>query len=261
MAPRRARVGIIGLGFVGSTLYRRLAGGGVPGLDVGFVHDRQPERLATAASEHVVLSLDDLDGVHVDLVVECAGPDVTVAHGRSLLARWDYMPLSVTALADDRLLEDLLSAARSSRTRLLVPHGALAGMDALYERREVWRELTITFRKPPQHIAGEQGAVHGPTVLYDGPVRGIASRYPRNVNAMVGCALATIGLDRCRAVLVADPELKELIAEVRAIGSDGSVLEIVKRQPGVGVSGTEMPDAVLRSIVLATGTAEGLQFV
>ena len=98
-------------------------------------------------------------------------------------------------------------------------------------------------------------------MLYDGPVRGIASRYPRNVNAMVGCALATIGLDRCRAILVADPELTELIAEVRAVGSDGSVLEIVKRQPGVGVSGTEMPDAVLRSIVLATGTAEGLQFV
>lgn len=261
MAPRRARVGIIGLGFVGSSLYRRLADGRVPGLDVGFVHDRQPERLAAVASAHVLSALDDLDGVQVDLVVECAGPDVTATHGRSLLARWDYMPLSVTALADDRLLEDLLAVARTTGTRLLIPHGALAGMDALYERREVWRELTITFRKPPQHIEGGQAGSDGPTVLYDGPVRGIASLYPRNVNAMVGCALATIGLDRCRAVLVADPELNELIAEIRAVGSDGSVLEIVKRQPGVGVSGTEMPDAVLRSIVLAAGTAEGLQFV
>jgi aspartate dehydrogenase len=261
MAPRRARVGIIGLGFVGSTLYGRLVGGAIPGLEVGFVHDRQPERVAAAAGEHVVSSLDDLDRVQVDLVVECAGPDVTVAHGQSLLARSDYMPLSVTALADDRLLGDLLAVARSSGTRLLVPHGALAGMDALYERRQVWRELTITFRKPPRHIEGGHAVIDGPTVLYDGPVRGIASRYPRNVNAMVGCALATIGLDRCRAVLVADPELTELIAEIRAVGSDGSVLEIVKRQPGVGVSGTEMPDAVLRSIVLATGTAEGLQFV
>jgi aspartate dehydrogenase len=261
MAQRRARVGIIGLGFVGGTLYRRLLDGAVPGLDVGFVHDRQPERIAAAASEHVVLSLDDLEGVQVDLVVECAGPDVTVAHGRSLLTRWDYMPLSVTALADDRLLEDLLAAARSAGTSLLVPHGALAGMDALYERRDVWSELTITFRKPPEHIHGGRAEIDGPTVLYDGPVRGIASRYPRNVNAMVGCALATIGLDRCRAVLVADPGLTELVAEIRAVGSDGSVLEIVKRQPGVGVSGTEMPDAVLRSVVLATGTADGLQFV
>ncbi len=260
MAPRRARVGIIGLGFVGSTLYRRLVDGAVPGLEVGFVHDRRPERVAAAETEHVVSSLDELDGVQVDLVVECAGPDVTVAHGQSLLARWDYMPLSVTALADDRLLEELLCTARASGTRLLVPHGALAGMDALYERREVWREVTITFRKPPQHIEGAQGVIDERTVLYDGPVRGVASRYPRNVNAMVGCALATVGLDRCRAVLVADPELDELIAEIRAVGRDGSVLEIVKRQPGVGVSGTEMPDAVLRSIVLATATAEGLQF-
>jgi aspartate dehydrogenase len=261
MAQRRARVGIIGLGFVGSALYRRLLDGAVPGLEVGFVHDRRPDRLAAVNDEHAVSSLDDIGAVPVDLVVECAGPDVTVTHGRSLLERGDYMPLSVTALADDRLRAELLATAKTAGTRLLVPHGALAGMDALYERRGVWREITITFRKPPQHIDGVHGSVEQPTVLYEGPVRGIASRYPRNVNAMVGCALATIGLDRCRAMLVADPDLTELVAEVRAVGSDGSVLEIVKRQPGVGVSGTEMPDAVLRSVLLATATADGLQFV
>jgi predicted dinucleotide-utilizing enzyme len=261
MAQRTARVGIIGLGFVGGALYRRLLDGAVAGLEVGFVYDRQRDRVAAVASEHAVSTLDELESVRVDLVVECAGPGVTVAHGRSLLARWDYMPLSVTAPADDRLLAELLATARSAGTRLLVPHGALAGMDALCERRDRWREITITFRKPPRHIDGIGGEVDGAMVLYDGPVRGIASRYPRNVNAMVGCALATIGLDRCRAVLVADPDLKELIAEVRAVASDGSMLEIVKRQPGVGVSGTEMPDAILRSVVLATATADGLVFV
>jgi aspartate dehydrogenase len=261
MAQRSARVGIIGAGFVGSALYRQLREGAVAGVEVGFVYDRRPDRLAGAAREHVVTALDEVEMASVDLVVECAGPDVSVAHGRSLLARADYMPLSVTALADDGLRTKLLATAHSAGTRLLVPHGALAGMDALYERRDVWREITITFRKPPRHIDGIQENIERAKVLYDGPVRGIASRYPRNVNAMVGCALATIGLDRCRAVLVADPELTELVAEVRAVAQDGSVLEILKRQPGVGVSGTEMPSAVLRSVVLATGTAGGLQFV
>lgn len=261
MPQRGARVGIIGAGFVGGELYRQLADGAVPGLEVGFVFDRRSDRAAAVAREHLVSSLDELQGIQADLVVECAGPDVTVSHGRSLLARWDYMPLSVTALADDRLRAELLATARSAGTRLLVPHGALAGMDALYERRNMWREVTITFRKPPRHIDGIAGDIEESAVLYDGPVRGIASRYPRNVNAMVGCALATIGLDRCRAVLVADPELTELVAEVRAVAQDGSVLEILKRQPGVGVSGTEMPNAILRSVVLATATAAGLQFV
>lgn len=261
MAQRSARVGIIGAGFVGSALYRQLRDGAVAGVEVGFVYDRQPDRLAAATREHVVTSLDELEAATVDLVVECAGPDVTVVHGRSLIRRSDYMPLSVTALADDQLRAELLATARSAGTRLLVPHGALAGLDALCERRDVWREITITFRKPPRHIDGIETDIDGPTVLYDGPVRGIASRYPRNVNAMVGCALATIGLDRCRAVLVADPELNELVAEVRAVAQDGSVLEILKRQPGVGVSGTEMPSAVLRSVVLATATATGLEFV
>jgi predicted dinucleotide-utilizing enzyme len=98
-------------------------------------------------------------------------------------------------------------------------------------------------------------------VLYDGPVRGIAKDYPRNVNTMVTCALATIGLDRCRARLVADPRLDHAVAEVEAFGTDGSYLQTIKRQPAIGVSGTEMFASTLRSVQKATGNLKTLDFV
>jgi aspartate dehydrogenase len=92
-------------------------------------------------------------------------------------------------------------------------------------------------------------------------VRAIAALYPRNVNTMVTCALATIGLDRCRARLIADPRLDHAVAEVEAFGSDGSYLTTVKRQPAIGVSGTEMIQSSLRSLAKATGALATLDFV
>ena len=97
-------------------------------------------------------------------------------------------------------------------------------------------------------------AIRERSVLYDGPVRGIARRFPRNVNTMTTCGLATVGLDRCRAVLVADPALAGVgIAAERAVAQDGSVHESRKQQPMSGVSGTEMLAAQMGSILRATG--------
>ena len=89
--------------------------------------------------------------------------------------------------------------------------------------------------------------------MFDGPVREIAPLFPRNVNTMVTCALATVGLDRCRGRMIADPALDHAVAEVEAWGKDGSYLTTVKRQPTVGVSGTEMFASTLRSVLKATG--------
>lgn len=255
------RVGLVGLGFIGSGVADRLAEGSFVGLELGFVHDRNVERVRRFPHDDVLRDLADFADRDVSLVVECASPAVTQRHGQAFLSAGDYLPLSVTALADDALRARLLQQARTAGTRLLVPHGALPGADALIERPGGWQDVTVTFRKHPRHLGLDSRAAMSPTVLYDGPVRGAARRFPRNVNAMVACALATVGLDRCRAVVVADPSLDTLVAEVMAVGVDGSSLHFVKRQPGVGVSGTEMVDSVLRSIALATGLPSGLAMV
>lgn len=260
------RIGLIGFGFIGANVYRRICAQPALGLEIAFVHNRSRARLEGVAPGHLLERLDDFAERKPDLVVEMAHPDYTRRHGESILAHADYLPLSVTALADDVLRATLIAAARRNGRHLLLPHGALAGCDSLVEWRDMWERVEISFRKHPRNIDfSESGfdasSIRGETVVYDGPVRGIAPLYPRNVNTMVTCALATVGLDRCRARLIADPALKVAVAEVLATGRDGSTLFSRKEQPATGVSGTEMFESQFHSILKAAGTVEAFDFV
>ena len=255
------RIGLIGFGFIGAELYRRIAADPGP-AEITFVHNRSRDRLATVPPELILDDLADAARCTPDLIVEVAGPDVTQRHGEAFLAFADYMPLSLTALADDGLRERLQSAAARSGHSLLIAHGALVGLDSLVEWRAMWKHVAITFRKPPQSLGLVTATPGGrEMVLFDGNVRAIAERYPHNVNAMVACALATVGLDRCRARLVADPGIDHLELLVEAQGSDGSHLAIRRRQPAVGVSGSEMAAAAYRSVLRAGGLASAMEFI
>ena len=265
-AARRRRIGLIGFGFIGRQVYERIVGDPSLGLDVAFVHNRSDAALAAVPAALRLGDIAELPRCAPDLVVEMAHPAYTQHWGERILAHADYLPLSVTALADDALRERLVAVARAAGTSLAIPHGALMGLDSLREWRHAWEEVTITFYKHPSNIDfSESGIAPVPldvdTVLYDGPTRGIAAKFPRNVNTMITCALATIGLDRCRARLVACPALKVAIADVEARGRDGSLLKMRKEQPATGVSGTEMFESQFASILRAAGSREPLSFV
>ena len=264
MSESRPRIGIVGFGLIGSYVYRQIVTRPELGLDVAFVHNRSPGRVAHLPPDTVLDDLGDFAGREPDLVVELAHPSVTAAHGVAFLRHTDYMPLSLTAFADARLERALLDTAEVHGTRLYVPHGAVVGLEAVAEGRDQWSEVTMVMRKSPssidfsEHPTLTAEGIASDTVIYDGPTRGICGLFPRNVNSHAALALGGIGFDRTRSVLIAVPDSHTSDIEIVARG-EAADLTIRRVSPMKGVSGMFTLISALASVKRAKSPRVGLQ--
>jgi aspartate dehydrogenase len=263
-AMNRARIGLIGLGYIGRYIYEQVTTRPELGLEIAFVHDLVPERLSSLPANLVLEDLTAFASRRPDLVVEMAHPAVTQKFGELFLRATDYMPLSMTAFADQGLEQRLLNAARDSATCLFVPHGAVVGLENIFEGRNLWEEVTMVMKKNPKnldfgaapHLRPTETAK--PTVLYDGPTRAICPLFPRNVNSHATVALAGIGFDRTRSVLIADSSLDVSVIEIAAKGM-GVTLSIERSNPLKGVSGVFTLNSTLAAVCRAKGSRGAMQ--
>lgn len=109
----------------------------------------------------------------------------------------------------------LVEQAKASGGRIIVPTGALLGLDAVRAAAEgAVESVTLVTRKPPRGLAGapylEQNgidvlAITAPTRVFAGSAREGAKGFPANVNVAAALALAGIGPDRTRLEIWADP--------------------------------------------------------
>ena len=214
MAQLPLRVGIAGLGAVGLEVAQRLIEG-VPGLTLAAVavRDKTKALRALPALETVAFRAATELADDCDVVVECLPPalfrDVAISaidKGRL------FMPLSVAQLLDN---DDLIARAKEKGARVLVPSGALLGLDAVRAAAEgTVHAVTMVTRKPP---AGLEGAPYlreraislagltEPLKVFEGPAREGARGFPTNVNVAAALSLAGIGPDRTRLEIWADP--------------------------------------------------------
>lgn len=204
------RVGIVGMGVIGRAIARAVTAG-IPGIALAGVSVRDPAK----AAGYPALALPELIG-RSDLVVEAAtqaalrdfGPDV-------LQAGKDLMVLSVGALVG--VLEEWARLAVAHRCRILVPSGAIAGLDGVKGAREgAITSVTMETRKPPHGLAGapyveqhriDLDAITRETLLFEGPATEAVRAFPANVNVVAALSLAGVGPERTRIRLFAVPGL------------------------------------------------------
>jgi aspartate dehydrogenase len=210
------KLGIAGLGAIGKTVARAVDAGAVPGIRLVAASARDEEKaqrmLAGFGSPPRLVGLAALAEA-ADIVVEClpaqrfaavAGP--AIERGRTLV------PLSVGALIDHM---GLVERARATGARILVPTGALLGLDAVRAAAEGRiAAARIVTRKPPAGLAGapyllERGidlaGLKEPLRVFEGSAREAIAGFPANVNVAVALSLAGIGPDATRAEIWADP--------------------------------------------------------
>jgi aspartate dehydrogenase len=209
------RVAIAGFGAIGKVVAQRLDRG-IDGLELAAVaaRDVPPAKAAMAGFVRPVpvVPLARL-WENAEIVVECAPAAVlreiaepALGHGRIV------MVLSCGTLLDNF---DLVDLARRNGGRILVPTGALLGLDAVIAAAEGGiASVNMITRKPPQGLLGAPYlAAHDiditgltePRRVFSGTAREAARGFPANVNVAAALALAGIGPDRTMVEIWADP--------------------------------------------------------
>jgi aspartate dehydrogenase len=148
------RVAIAGLGAIGRDLARRLDRG-VPGLELACVAARDLAKAkAWLAEERITCPIVALEALpaYADLAVECAPAAVLEQICRPMLAAGkQVLVLSCGALLPR---PELIELAREHGGRIIVPTGALLGLDAVAAAAQgTIHSVRMTTRKPPARTA------------------------------------------------------------------------------------------------------------
>ena len=240
--PKKSRLGIVGCGAIGSrialSVLKELAGH----FMVSALYDVDTDKAVSLSKNFknrkiVKASLEELlaaSDVVVESVNTAAAADVVT---RALKADKDVLAMSVGRLFGKN---SLFLLARRSRGRLILPSGALAGLDAVKAARlGGLRRVTLTTRKPPAGFKGnaflagrhiDLNAIRQDTLLFQGNVRDAVAKFPQNINVAAALAIAAEGVP-VQVRIIASPSLSRNTHEVFAEGKAGTVRAVTENVP------------------------------
>src|SRR5712691_4513892 len=229
------RVAIAGLGAIGRVLARRLDDG-LPGLALACAAARdRPKAQAWLEAERIACPLVEPEAfpAHADLAIECAPGAVLEQICRPMLeAGKQVMVLSAGALLPR---PELIALAKARGGQIIVPTGALLGLDAVSAAAEGRiHSVRMVTRKPPSGLVGAPYLVaNGISVeglneakrVFAGTAREGAAGLPANVNVAAALSLAGIGPDRTMMEIWAAPTI-ERNCHIIEVDSDSARLTL-----------------------------------
>lgn len=223
-------LGIVGCGAIGGHVARTVQDR--DRYEEIRVHDRIEDRAAALADEVGPARAVGMEAAcAAEVVVEAASQEAVRPVGEQALSSGaTLVVMSVGALADEALAADLAKRAEETGGELLVPSGAIGGLDAIAGARQAdLEQAKLTTTKPPDSLGmtdvGER------EVLFEGPAREAVAEYPENVNVAAALSLAGLGFDETRVEIVVDPSARANRHRVEVAGAFGELVVEVANAP------------------------------
>lgn len=228
------KVGIIGCGNIGKLIARGIVT--EKHLTLTALSDIDNEQALLLAESlpkpPVVVSNNELVKM-VDLIVESATPAIvpSLIEQACPLGK-DLLIVSVGGMLN--LSPTLSGILAESSSRVYLPSGALAGLDAIKAAvgDEVY-SITLTTRKPPKGLSGapyltrfgiDITKITAAEVIFEGPALEAVKGFPKNVNVAAALSLAGIGPEKTIVRIIADPDTKTNSHEIEAVGKFGRMI-------------------------------------
>ncbi len=226
---------IIGCGSIGSTIAKSIDD--VKGINKCFLFDRKPETAILLENESPKCKFLENPEEHAnlfDIVVEAA----SVESARTILPEYlsrgkDVVVMSVGSLVDDAFRQKCLEMAKSNDSRVIVPSGAIGGIDAISAAKmNNITSVRLITRKNPKGFIGssylekkgiDPAFIQKKTLIFEGTPRDAVEAFPRNINVAATLSLAGMGFDETKVTIIADPTVEKNIHRVEAKGEFGEM--------------------------------------
>ncbi|WP_213769754.1 aspartate dehydrogenase [Bradyrhizobium sp. dw_78] len=216
-SSKGTRVAVVGLGAIGAKVVQALDRG-IDGLALAALSVQNPEKhrgfLAGLTNAPAILPIESLSEV-ADIVIECAPSSLLP----SIVGPFVSKGKTAIVLSAGALLEhdELIDLAKRNGGQIVVPTGALIGLDAVTAAAEgTIHSVRMVTRKPVRGLAGapyilehkiDIENITEPLKIFDGTAREAAKGFPANLNVAVALSLAGIGADRTKLEIWADPSV------------------------------------------------------
>jgi aspartate dehydrogenase len=219
-------VGLIGCGNIGHIIARH-----ADSVKITALFDRdltKTEELSSICGGTVYSDFGAFLDSQVDLVIEAASVKAVREYASQILSRKkDIVIMSVGALADNTLKENLVLAARKSGRRIYIPSGAIFGLDNLkIGRISPVEKLVLKTTKNPASLgipATEK------RLIFRGKANECIKEFPKNVNVSVAMSIAA-GHD-ADVELWVDPSVDRNVHEITVEGEFGDAYIRVRNLP------------------------------
>ncbi|KPK98615.1 MAG: hypothetical protein AMJ95_03080 [Omnitrophica WOR_2 bacterium SM23_72] len=223
------RIGIVGCGAIGSSLARAILKDFRKKAKLAALYDIDQKK-----SIELSRSLFKTDKMHVqslrqlivksDLVIEASSAMASFGIAQKVLAQGrDVLIMSVGGVAGH--IKSLAKCAQRQGGSIYIPSGAISGIDALKAAAcAKLKKVCLTTRKNPASFKGVKGlSLRKTEVLFHGSARKAIRLFPQNINVAGLLSCAGLGLDRTEVEIVASPDTKKNIHEIRIESSAGTI--------------------------------------
>ncbi|MCK5451139.1 MAG: aspartate dehydrogenase [Candidatus Omnitrophica bacterium] len=235
-------IGIIGCGAIGETLAAYIEKelkpyvSGIVFFDVVRVC---AEKLAkNTANSKIFSNIDDVVASS-DLIIESAvGSCVPDLLRKVIDSEKDIMIMSIGGLLT---VKDLLVEAEKKGVKVILPSGAIAGLDAIKASKVAGiKKVTLTTRKAPGSISGAPYLIENDidvekiteeTVIFEGNVTEAVKGFPKNINVSALLSLAGIGPDKTKVKIIVSPEYTRNIHEIEVESEAGKITTRAENVP------------------------------
>lgn len=236
----KMRVGVLGCGAIGSRIAKSIPRELKNVCRLTALYDCDTKKARAVAQKFsntrlLKTSLKDLLG-NCDLVVEA----VNAKNTRSLIQQALKAKRHVLAMSVGKLLnaKSLFTLAEKRGCSLLIPSGAIAGIDAIKAAslRKI-SSITLTTRKPSSGFVDvafikEKGIdlsrITKETIVFEGDVNTAVKLFPQNINIAATLALASQAKSKMTIRLITSPKYKTNSHEVEVVGDFGRMVSLTE---------------------------------